>query len=190
MVHELLTGLITANDRRYEQQFATQQEVVATALAAQDKAMNANDRRYEQQFIAHHQAFTTALAAQDKAVTTALAAQDKAVSAALAAQEKAVEAAFAAAQQAVDKAEVVVERRLEGTNEWRAAMNDRERTFMPRQESERRAGALEEKVAVLAERVNAITGRSRGIGDTWQYLVAGLGVAAAVISAVVILLTR
>jgi hypothetical protein len=155
--HELLIGLINANDRRYEQRFTAQQEATAAAFAALSKAMDASDRRYEQRFIA---------------------------------QQEALAAAFAAAQQAINKAEVSVERRLEGTNEWRAAMNDRERNFMPRLESEQRAAALEDRLAVLSERVTASTGRTRGIGDSWRYLFGALGVVAAVISAIVILLNR
>lgn len=70
--------------------------------------LEANDKRYEERF-----------AAQEKAVKDALAAQEKAVNAALAASEK-----------AVSVAETNAERWRAGANEWRAAMNDRERNFL------------------------------------------------------------
>jgi hypothetical protein len=50
------------------------------------------------------------------------------------AQEKAVVAALAAAKEAVTVAEVNAEKWRESANEWRGAMNDRERQFPTRKE--------------------------------------------------------
>src|SRR5687768_8375127 len=60
--------------------------------------------------------------------------QEKAVHAALAAAEKAVQAALVSAKEAVDKAEKNVETWREASNEWRGAMNDRERNFVTKSE--------------------------------------------------------
>lgn len=76
-------------------------------------------------------ALQAAFVAAEKAVDTALTAAEKAVGAALAAQEKAVSAALASAEKATDKYEREVERWRANSNEWRAAMDDRERTFLP-----------------------------------------------------------
>lgn len=79
----------------------------------------ADAKAIEAALIAQQQAVAAALVAAEKAVTTALASAEKAVSAALAAQEK-----------ATDKYEREVERWRANSNEWRDAMDDRERKFV------------------------------------------------------------
>jgi hypothetical protein len=129
---------------------------------------HAHDQRYEQRF----------------------AAQEQAVAAALAAQKEAVAAAFSAAQQAVAKADMAFEKRLENTNEWRAAMDEYGRNLMPRTEAEQRIAALTEKLGELSHRMTESAGRSRGIGDSWQFLVASLLVVAAVVTAIIAVIQR
>lgn len=75
-------------------------------------------------------ALQAAFVAAEKAVDTALTAAEKAVGAALAAQEKAVSAALASAEKATDKYEREVERWRANSNEWRSAMDDREKNFL------------------------------------------------------------
>ena len=81
--------------------------------------IDAHDRRYEERF-----------AARDKAVTEALAAAEKAVNAALSASDKAVNAAMAATDKATVVAEINDEKWRKNANEWRGAMDDRERNFL------------------------------------------------------------
>jgi hypothetical protein len=50
--------------------------------------------------------------------------------------------ALSAADKAVTKAEIAQEKRFDNTNEWRAAMQDRDRNQMPRVEIEQRFNAL------------------------------------------------
>jgi len=50
--------------------------------------------------------------------------------------------ALNASEKAVTKAEVAQEKRFDNTNEWRAAMQDRDRNQMPRVEIEQRFQAL------------------------------------------------
>src|SRR6185437_12887450 len=50
--------------------------------------------------------------------------------------------ALAASEKAVTKAEIAQEKRFDNTNEWRAAMQDRDRNQMPRSEIEQRFGAI------------------------------------------------
>ena len=83
--------------------------------------MEAHDRRYEERF-----------ASRDKAVTEALAAAEKAVNAALSAADKAVAAAMAATSKATTIAETNDEKWRANANEWRKAMDDRERNFLSR----------------------------------------------------------
>lgn len=49
-------------------------------------------------------------------------------------QELSVKDALAASDLAISKAELAVEKRLENTNEWRSAMNDRDVRLLPRAE--------------------------------------------------------
>jgi hypothetical protein len=61
--------------------------------------------------------------------------------------------ALNASDKAVTKAELAQEKRFDNTNEWRAAMNDRDRQQMPRVEIEQRFDALKKQqnwtIAVL-----------------------------------------
>lgn len=90
-----------------------------------------------------------AFSAQEKAVDAAFAAQEKAVGAALVAQEKAVQAALTAATTATNKAEINYTEWRQSANEWRAAMDDRERKFIPRDEYTAAHIALDDKVVTM-----------------------------------------
>jgi Flp pilus assembly protein TadB len=50
--------------------------------------------------------------------------------------------ALNSSEKAVTKAEIAQEKRFDNTNEWRAAMQDRDRQQMPRQEIEQRFSAM------------------------------------------------
>lgn len=102
-------------------------------------------------------------------------ADGKAIAAALAAAEKAVAAALAAAERAVEKAEANAEKWRNSANEWRGAMNDRERVLMPRAEAEVR-------LAVVERAVTLSSGRGTGLQAAWGYLVGAIGIAVAIIS--------
>ena len=53
--------------------------------------------------------------------------------------------ALTSAKEAVNKAEVAVEKRFDNTNEWRGAMQDRDRNQMPRPEIEKQFDALKDQ---------------------------------------------
>ena len=82
------------------------------------------------------------LGEMDKRYEQRFRAQEKATDTAFLAQEKAIQAALAAAKEAVSKAETAVEKRFDNTNEWRNAMNDRDRNQMPRIEIEQRFDSI------------------------------------------------
>lgn len=50
--------------------------------------------------------------------------------------------ALASSEKAIAKAEIAQEKRFDNTNEWRAAMQDRDRNQMPRVEIEQRFAAM------------------------------------------------
>lgn len=93
-----------------------------------------------------------------KSVAERFEGQEKAVAAALAAQEKAVAAALVAAEKAVSKAELASEKRFESVNEFRAALADQARTFLPRAEFEAAHASLVDKVEALQKLIWIGTG--------------------------------
>jgi Flp pilus assembly protein TadB len=98
------------------------------------------------------------------------------------AMEKATVAALAAAQRAVEKAEIAVEKRLEGMNEFRGSLADQARLLMPRGEADSRINALSETLKELASRIDRQEGRGSGLNAGWGYLVGAVGLVAAIIA--------
>jgi len=103
--------------------------VTETRLEAADQAA---ELRNEQRFIAQQQAIKDALISQKEAVAAALVAAEKAVLV----------------------AETNSEKWRMNANEWRGAMNDRERTLMPRAEAEARYKAINDKQDAMGMRVD------------------------------------
>lgn len=110
------------------------------------------------------------------------AALKEATAAALAAVQRETAAALAAQQRAVEKAEASVDKRLEGMNEIRATMADKDRLMMPRAESENRMLAAEKEVAALSSRLDRGEGRGSGLSAGWGYLVAAVGLLGGIIA--------
>jgi len=102
-------------------------------------------------------------------------AAERAVETRFVAQEKAVGAALEAADRAVTKAEAATERRLEGMNEFRAALSDNSRILMPRAESEARITSVSDRVEELIKRMDAKDGRSAGRSDVWGWIFGAIG---------------
>lgn len=71
-------------------------------------------------------------------------------------REKQVNLAMSASQKAIDKAEIESERSRQASNEWRAAMNDRERQFVHTELHER----LQTQVDAVITRQDQARGRS------------------------------
>lgn len=98
------------------------------------------------------------------------------------AMEKATVAALAAAQRAVEKAEIAVEKRLEGMNEFRGTLSDQASMLMPRAEAENRLTTLSERVAALSSRIDRGEGKGSGLSAGWGYLVGAVGLLGSVLS--------
>ena len=106
--------------------------------------------------------------------------QDKAVAAALTAAQKAVDAALAAQDAAVTKAEKQAELWRASANEWRSAMDDREKKFA----SSVMLEALEGRVRDNADRIRDIEARKVGSGSVWTHAGQFVALAAAVIATI------
>lgn len=90
-------------------------------------------------------------------------AQQQAIKDALTSQKEAVAAALVAAEKAVLVAETNAEKWRAAANEWRGAMNDRERTLMPRSEAEQRllanADATSAGLRANTDKIDALNNR-------------------------------
>lgn len=133
--------------------------LIRESEARSDAATAAADLRNEQRFTAQQQAIKDALISQKEAVAAALVAAEKAV---LVAEKNS-------------------EKWREQANEWRGAMNDRERNLMPRAEAEKSFQSNADKVEVLQARMDRNEGRSGGFSSGWGYLVGAVGLAATLI---------
>lgn len=98
------------------------------------------------------------------------------------AMEKATAAALAAAQRAVEKAEIAVEKRLEGMNEFRGTLSDQASMLMPRAEAENRLTTLSERVAALSSRIDRGEGKGSGLSAGWGYLIGAVGLLGSMLS--------
>jgi hypothetical protein len=96
------------------------------------------------------------------------ATQTKALDAAFKAAEQAVSVALANAEKATTKAELAADRRLEGMNEFRGALTDQTKTFLPRAEFNPAHEALIERITGMGERMNALELRLTSRLDTAQ----------------------
>jgi phosphopantetheinyl transferase (holo-ACP synthase) len=102
-------------------------------------------------------------------------AQQEAVNAALQAAKEAVANALSAAKEAVLKAEISVEKRFEGVNEFRQTLTDQALTFLNKDAAEQRFKALEELERANAARIDAINNRAEGGNDLWVILLGVVG---------------
>jgi len=130
-----------------------------------------NDKRYEQRFDASQQALTVGFAAAKAAVDASFAAQKEAINAAL-----------AAADRAVSKAELATEKRFESVNEFRATLDNQQRTLIPRTEVDVTVRGLEEKITQVAKQLDQLrseragqVAERRGTKDGYGYAVGIVG---------------
>jgi hypothetical protein len=88
------------------------------------------------------------------------------------------------------KAEHAIEKRFDSVNEFRATLADQTNTFMPRAEIEARITQNYERYNELANRVTRTEGRASGSSAAYGYLTAAVSVVIAIVTVVLILITR
>jgi hypothetical protein len=123
-----------------------------------------NDKRYEQRFDA-----------SQKALEVGFAAAKAAVDASFSAQKEAIGAALAAADRAVSKAELATEKRFESVNEFRATLDNQQRTLIPRSEVAVIEKGLQEKITQLTKTLDGILAERLGIKGGYGYAVGAVG---------------
>jgi hypothetical protein len=102
-------------------------------------------------------------------------ADKDATAVAFASQKAAIDAALAAADRAVLKAEAATEKRFEGVNEFRSALADQQRTFMPRSEADSRMASAMERISKIEDVIRASQAERAGIRGGWGYAVGVAG---------------
>jgi hypothetical protein len=125
----------------------------------------------------------------DKRYEQRFAAQQEAMKSALAAQQEAVKSALSAAALATDKAEQNLQQWRIASNEWREAMNDRERKFMDKDAAAKDVKQLEDKINDLRASRDRDEGSNKGAGALWGWIFGALGLIAALILAMASLVT-
>ena len=90
-------------------------------------------------------------------------------------KDKAINIALAAAKEAVLVAETNAEKWRANANEWRAAMTDREKTFLPRGEFETYKVSTEKALSVEKQRGDIGQGKGAGLNQGWGYVAGVLG---------------
>lgn len=107
---------------------------------------------------------------------------NRAINAALSSAKELAGAAQDASDRAVQKAEDAANKRLEGMNEFRAAMGDMQSRFMPRTETEKSLQALDAKIDAISILVNEGRSQKAGAATGWAWAVGVLGLVALGIS--------
>lgn len=144
--------------------------------------ITAHDRRYEERFLASQRALDLGFSGQKAAIDSAFAAQKAAVEAAFSAQKEAINAALAAADRAVAKAEASTDKRFDSVNEFRATLDNQQRTLIPRSEVAVLIEGVTEKInnvnkqiENVVKQLDAIDAERRGVKGGWGYAVGVIG---------------
>lgn len=96
-------------------------------------------------------------------------------------RDKALKIALEAAREAVNKAEENAEKWRNNANEWRGAMNDRELTFMRKDEFDTYRQTVDKSLDDMKAQQLTVAGRREGSKDSWGYVVGVIGLIATVV---------
>ena len=95
-----------------------------------------------------------------------------------------IEQHFDLLDKAVNKSERAMDKRLDGMNEFRDALEDQNRTFMPRKELESIIGDIQDKLNRLEKHQERIANMKQGGNIVWAYVLSGVSLMAALIALV------
>lgn len=108
--------------------------------------IDGNDKRYEERFLASQKALELGLAGTKTEIGAALVSADR----------------------AVQKAEVATEKRFESVNEFRATLDNQQRTLIPRSEVDVIKLSLEEKIAQVTKTLDEVRRGDALVGGVAQ----------------------
>lgn len=117
-----------------------------------------------------------------------IAALEKTLCAKILALERAVSKAYSSSERALDKAELIVDRRLESMNEFRAAMKDQAGEFLTRKEHQVQLASITDKLDALQARLDKSEGRGGGMQALWGWIAAAISTLGALVALVALVL--
>ena len=91
-------------------------------------------------------------------------ASKEATSLAFAAAKEATQLAMTASEKAINKAEAAADKRAEASNEIRAAMEDQQKNFADRSQTDFRLSAIEKRMEKTEGSILTTGGRAQGVG--------------------------
>ncbi len=115
-------------------------------------------------------------AESDKHFTGLQAETDKRYTERFDSQKRELASALEAANKATMKEEANSEKWRMNANEWRGAMNDREKELMPRTLAEQQNTNVTKELASLAVRMERNEARGAGMHSSWLIMVAVIGI--------------
>jgi hypothetical protein len=87
---------------------------------------------------------------------------------------RAVQMALATSDKAIEKQALATEERFKSVNEFRAALSDNQRIFMPRAEYEIVHKQMELKIEQVQEAIIVLNGTKQGQNQQWIYIIGTL----------------
>jgi vacuolar-type H+-ATPase subunit I/STV1 len=112
---------------------------------------------------------------RDKLYSERDMSRSKAVEAALVSVKEQTKASFEASEKAIVKAEEAQKAYNQSHNDLARKMDEQNKATMPRNETEARFSAIEEKIGVVRDSTSAIVNRGAGIEKAWGWIVAAAG---------------
>jgi hypothetical protein len=146
-----------------EGQIAAAVQVINTELRHLRSQADERDLRYDQRHEASQEAIRVAVATVNREVATA----------------------FAGSEKAILKAEVGIEKRADATYVAVVDQNKLLGGLVPRAEAEAKLKAIDDKLTVMAGRLDRQEGSTQGMEKGWGFIVGAIGTAAAVIAIIV-----
>lgn len=94
------------------------------------------------------------------------------------------------AREAIAKAERASEKRFDSVNEFRAVLSDQQQRLIPREEAIAKIEGLQERIDLVAARIDKMEGSGIGKHALWGYFVGAIGVIIMIISVIVMVLKK
>jgi hypothetical protein len=123
----------------------------------------------------------------DKRLSGVIEARSQLVNTAIKSVEQSAQAALAASEKATTKAEASSEKRFEGTNEWRATVQDLIKDTVSRTEVDAKMLAVDKEMSGIVSRIDRIEAKGLGIQTGWGILVTVITLAAIIFGVVMAL---
>ena len=123
----------------------------------------------------------------DKRLSGVIEGRSQLVNTAIKSVEQSAQAALSASEKATTKAEASSEKRFEGTNEWRATVQDLIKDTVSRTEVDAKMLAVDKEMSGIVSRIDRIEAKGLGIQTGWGILVTVITLAAIIFGVVMAL---